>query len=72
MVAISWHFGHWGQGANDVIFDGETIPGEESRRGGLCPNALMDVDPVLKNVCLQDEIGGLSSFYDSSVNVSKA
>jgi anaerobic selenocysteine-containing dehydrogenase len=69
VVAISWHFGHWAYGANDVIIDGVRIPGDERRRSGLCPNAIMLADPVLKNVTLQDLIGGSSSFYDTPVTL---
>ncbi|RMF09485.1 MAG: molybdopterin oxidoreductase, partial [Candidatus Neomarinimicrobiota bacterium] len=71
VVAISWHYGHWAYGANDVIIDQQKISGEEKRRKGLCPNALMATDPVLKNVCLQDLIGGSASFYDSFVKLEK-
>ena len=69
VVAVSWHFGHWAYGANDAIIDGELIEGEEMRRRGLCPNAAMRLDPVLKNTCLEDVIGGSSSFYDTRVDL---
>lgn len=72
VVAISWHFGHWAYGANDVYIDGIKIQGDARRRKGLCPNSVMHVDPVLKNVCLQDMIGGSASFYDTSVKLIKA
>ncbi|MFQ5649932.1 MAG: molybdopterin-dependent oxidoreductase [bacterium] len=69
VIAISWHFGHWAYGANDVIIDNQKIPGDKSRKSGLCPNAVMAVDPVMKNVCLEDIIGGSSSFYDTQVKL---
>ncbi len=69
VVAVSWHFGHWAYGANDVVIDGVTVPGDARRRRGLCPNAAMAVDPVLKNVCLEDLIGGSVSFYDSDIEL---
>jgi anaerobic selenocysteine-containing dehydrogenase len=71
VIAVSWHYGHWAYGGNDVVVDGELIKGEKFRRGGLCPNSVMEVDPVLKNVTLQDVIGGSASYYDSKVNLVK-
>ncbi|MBI4083039.1 MAG: molybdopterin-dependent oxidoreductase [Candidatus Lambdaproteobacteria bacterium] len=71
VVAVSWHFGHWGYGASDARIDGDTIPGERRRGTGLCPNAAMRVDPVLKNVCLTDPIGASSSFFDTRVRLEK-
>ncbi len=71
VIAISWHFGHWAYGANDVVIDGKHVPGDRTRRKGLCPNAVMQVDPVLKNVCLEDLIGGSASYYDSRVKLVK-
>lgn len=72
VVAVSWHFGHWGYGASDSFIDGKTIKGDKRRTAGLCPNAAMKVDPVLKNVCMTDPIGGSSSFYDTRVKLLKA
>jgi anaerobic selenocysteine-containing dehydrogenase len=72
VVAVSWHFGHWGYGAADAFIDGKTIKGEKKRATGLCPNAAMRVDPVLKNVCLTDPIGGSSSFFDTQVKIVKS
>lgn len=72
VVAVSWHFGHWAYGSADTVIDGTTIPGEKDRARGLCPNAVMTVDPVLKNVTLQDLIGGSASYYDSRVKLVRA
>ncbi len=72
VVAVSWHFGHWAYGANDVHIDGKHVRGEKSRRRGLCPNAVMASDPVLKNVTLQDLIGGSASYYDTRVKLVAA
>jgi len=55
----------------EATIDGQKILGEKSRRAGLCPNAVMNVDPVLKNVTLEDLIGGSASYYDSFVNLIK-
>lgn len=71
VVAVSWHFGHWGYGAADALINGRTIRGEKRRATGLCPNAAMRVDPVLKNACLTDPIGGSSSFNDTRVKLIK-
>lgn len=72
VVAVSWHFGHWGYGAADAVIGGKTIKGDKRRRTGLCPNAAMKVDPVLKNSCMTDPIGGSASFYDTRVKLVKA
>jgi len=70
-VAASWHFGHWAYGAGDFTVDGEVVKGDVRRAAGLCPNAVMLEDPVLKNASLTDPIGGSASFYDTRVNVVK-
>ncbi|RMG06504.1 MAG: molybdopterin oxidoreductase [Planctomycetota bacterium] len=67
VVAVSWHYGHWAYGSNDVVVDGQTIPGERRRAAGLCPNPAMMVDPVLGDVCLTDPVGASASFYDTPV-----
>lgn len=72
VVAVSWHYGHWAYGANDVVIDGVAINGDPRRATGLCPNAAMRVDEQLKNVCLTDPIGGSASFYDTRVNLVRA
>ncbi len=68
-LAVSWHYGHWAYGSNDVVVDGKKIGGDRRRAGGLCTNPLLAVDPVIKDVCLSDPIGGSTSFSDSRVNV---
>ncbi len=72
VVAVSWSFGHWGYGASDATVDGRMVKGEKRRAAGLCPNAAMKIDPVLKNTCMTDPIGGSASFYDTMVNLVKA
>ncbi len=71
VVGISWSYGHWAYGSNDIYLDGSFVKGDETRRRGLCPNAAMEADPILKNVTLQDIIGGSASYYDSKVNLVK-
>jgi len=48
------------------------VKGDPRRATGICPNAVMLEDPVLKNASLTDPIGGSSSFYDTWINVVKA
>ncbi len=70
-VAASWSFGHWAYGASDVVIDNEVVKGDPRRATGICVNAAMYEDPVLKNASLTDPIGGSASFYDTPVNVVK-
>ncbi len=70
-ICASWSFGHWAYGASDVDVDGQVVKGDARRATGICPNAVMAVDPVVKNMCLSDPIGGSCSFYDSFVDVVK-
>ncbi|RMF56084.1 MAG: molybdopterin oxidoreductase, partial [Calditrichaeota bacterium] len=72
VVAISWHFGHWSYGASDILLDGERVAGDKTRQKGLCANAVCRLDTPLKNVTLQDLIGGSASFYDTRVRLIPA
>ena len=72
VVAVSWHYGHWAYGAEDVEIDGQVVAGEARRATGLCSNAVLRVDPHLGDVCLTDPVGGSSSFYDTRVRVEPA
>ena len=69
VIGVSWHYGHWAYGANDVEVDGMTIKGDARRRKGLCTNAASAVDPILKDVSLTDPIGGSASFLDTMVQL---
>ncbi len=71
-VAVSWHYGHWAYGSNDVVVDGKKIKGDRRRAAGICPNPVMGVDPVLKDMCLTDPVGGSASFFDTQVAVQPA
>ena len=71
VVNVSWSFGHWAYGARDFSIDGQVIKGEMSRESGLCPNAAMTVDSVLKNSTIEDLIGGSAVFYDSFIGLVK-
>ncbi len=68
-LAVSWHYGHWAYGSNDVVVDGNMIRGDRRRATGLCPNLVMEVDPILKDVSLTDPIGASSSFFDTYVGI---
>jgi len=72
VVSFSLGHGHWAYGARDIEIDGETVKGDERRAKGLHANAAMRVDPVLKNTCLIDPIGGSAVFYDTKVRLEKA
>jgi len=72
VVAASWHYGHWAYGANDVEINGETIKGDKRRRRGFCTNSVLRTDSKMNNVCLEDLIGGSSSFYDTKVKLVPA
>ncbi|RMH11666.1 MAG: molybdopterin oxidoreductase [Gemmatimonadetes bacterium] len=69
VVAVSWHYGHWAYGSNDVTVDGALVRGDRRRAAGLCPNPVMMIDPHLGDVCLTDPIGGSSSFFDTPVRL---
>jgi len=72
VVAFSLGHGHWAYGASDVRVDGRVIKGDPRRGAGLHGNAAMRLDPVLKNTCLEDLVGGSAVFYDTRVKLVKA
>ncbi len=69
VIAVSWHYGHWAYGSNDVYVDGKLVKGDKRRGKGLCTNPLLEVDPILKNVCLTDPIGGSGVYGNTRVKV---
>lgn len=71
VVSFALGFGHWATGAADVTIDGHLIKGEARRAQGVHANAAMWTDPVLKNTCMFDPVGGSVSFYDTHVNLVK-
>jgi tetrathionate reductase subunit A len=71
LVSVSWSYGHWAYGSNDVVVNGDVVKGDASRMRGTMPNPLMMIDPVVGDVCLTDPIGGSASFYDSFVSLKK-
>ncbi|KAF0245711.1 MAG: tetrathionate reductase subunit [Planctomycetota bacterium] len=71
VVSFSLGHGHWAYGACDAWIDGSLVPGDPLRGAGVHANAAMATDPHLKDVCLQDLVGGSVSFYDSPVRLVK-
>ena len=71
VISFSLGHGHWAYGASDSWIDGKLVPGDPRRGAGVHANAAMATDPHLKNVCLQDLVGGSVSFYDSPVRLVK-
>ena len=69
VISFSLGHGHWAYGASDVWIDGKRVPGDPRRGTGVHANAAMAVDAHLRNVCLQDLVGGSVSFYDSPVRL---
>jgi hypothetical protein len=72
VVSFALGSGHWATGANDVTIDGTTVKGERRRQARIHANAAMWTDPVIKNTCMFDPIGGSVSFYDSHVRLEPA
>ena len=72
VIAFSLGHGHWAYGAGDVVIDGQVVKGDPRRGLGVHANAVLRVDPVIKNSTLSDLTGGSAVFYDTSVKVTKA
>jgi anaerobic selenocysteine-containing dehydrogenase len=72
VIAVSWSYGHWAYGSNDIVVDGVLVKGDERRGSGIVPNPAMRIDPALGDVCLTDPIGGSASFYDTQVRLERA
>jgi len=71
VIAFSLGHGHWAYGASDVVVDGKVVKGDPRRATGIHANAALRVDPVLKNTCLSDLVGGSAVFYDTRVKLVK-
>ncbi|MCW5853552.1 MAG: molybdopterin-dependent oxidoreductase [Anaerolineae bacterium] len=71
VLTFSLGHGHWAYGASNFTVDGQVVEGDARRAMGFHANAVMRVDPYLKNTCLVDPIGASAVFYDSRVNVVK-
>ena len=71
VVNICHSYGHWEYGAKANDVDGTKTEAQTWRGAGVSANPIMRLDPVLKDIGLQDPIGGSSSFYDTAVEVKK-
>lgn len=71
VVAFALGFGHWANGAADLVIDGVPVKGDKRRKTGVHANAAMRLDPVLKNTCLVDTVGGSAVFYQTAVKLLK-
>jgi anaerobic selenocysteine-containing dehydrogenase len=72
IIAIPHSLGHWQYGSRSNVIDGKRTDSTARIGTGCSANPVMQVDPHLKDVSLQDPIGGSSSYYDSMVGVEKA
>jgi hypothetical protein len=71
-IGFTLGFGHWAYGAQDIVIDGQTVPGDSRRMGGIHANAAMRTDTHNPNTCLRDLVGGSAVFYDTRVKLLKA
>ncbi len=71
VITFTLGHGHWASGASDVTIDGKLIKGDPRRAAGVHANAVMWIDPHLKNTCMIDKVGGSVSFYDTKVKLIK-
>jgi anaerobic selenocysteine-containing dehydrogenase len=71
IISIPHSLGHWEYGSKSFDLDGKATAARSFVGRGCSANPVMMLDPYLKDVCLQDPIGGSSSFYDSNVAVEK-
>lgn len=71
VVSFCLGYGHWANGAKDILIDGKIVKGDSRRGTGIHANAAMAIDPYLKNTCLEDLVGGSVSFYDSHIRLER-
>ncbi len=71
VVNICHSYGHWEYGAKATDVDGTKTEAQTWRGAGVSGNPIMRLDPVLKDIGLQDPIGGSSSFYDTAVEIKR-
>ncbi len=72
VVAIAASYGHWEMSSRAVTLDGAPRDFDPGRSLGMNACLLMRLDPVLGNAALVDPVGTSSSFYETSVEVTKA
>ncbi len=71
VVTFTIGHGHWASGASDVVIDNKVVKGDPKRARGFNANAVMWIDPHVKNTCMLDPVGGSVSFYDTKVAIRK-
>lgn len=71
IISIPHSLGHWEYGSKSYTLDGKATPYRSFIGRGCSANPVMMLDPYLKDVCMQDPIGGSASFYDSYVAIEK-
>ena len=71
VVAIAHSRGRWENSARKHRIDGAPVGGEAYRGKGLASCPVMRLDPALRNVTLQEPIGGSACFYATKVKVEK-
>jgi anaerobic selenocysteine-containing dehydrogenase len=72
VVAIAHSYGHWEMSSRAQKVGSEKLSYDSGRAVGIAANPLMQLDPFLGDVCMQDKVGGSSSFYDSRIKIEKA
>ena len=71
VITFALGYGHWQNGARDIIINSQTIKSDPRRAKGIQANAAMRVDPVLDDVALSDMVGGSVVFYETKVRLEK-
>jgi len=71
IICIPHSLGHWQYSSKSFDLDDKPTESASWIGRGCSANPVMLLDPHLKDVCLQDPIGGSSSFYDTRVAVEK-
>jgi anaerobic selenocysteine-containing dehydrogenase len=71
VIGVNLGYGHWAYGSEDVVIDGERVPGDARRRTGVHVNAAMRTDTHNPNTTLGDLVGGSAVFYDTRVKITK-
>jgi anaerobic selenocysteine-containing dehydrogenase len=72
IITIPHSLGRWEYSSRSFEVDGKQTASAPWIGRGCSANPVMLLDPHLKDVCLQDPIGGSSSYYDTRVALEKA
>ncbi len=71
VIAASMGFGRWETSSKPHIVDGKATGFDPRRGAGVNFNPVQRLDPILKDVVLQDKIGGSCSYSQTRVRVVK-